>query len=313
VAENSKKQIILPLLEPKLYDQRALPIVIDSRVLGIPKCFYVYTPPCYLSFHERLPVLYLFRGHEREWVNPEEEPARLRRTVIDVYEQLLLEGAVGPMIMVFPGISSDDNKISGLLVNFKEPPVPTVPGIGTGQFEDYFLHELVPYIEEHYRTQPGARAVDGFSLGGFMATKIATQYPHLFRSVGAFDGLYFWDDSKDAYSIDGNDLVFLKPLFDPAFGFERDHRYAAANNPPNLIRTTDPSVLGQLTWVIEYGPQSGEPDRSNFYRGDHLCNLLAAKGITNRGRGEIPASTHSWYWADEHMQYALPLHWQALI
>lgn len=98
------------------------------------------------------------------------------------------------------------------------------------------------------------------------------------------------------------------------FGAEpnRDQRYAAAHNPPNLIRNGDPAALRRITWLIEYGPQAGEPGESNYYRGARLCKLLADKGIVNQGRGEIKGGTHNWKWADEHMRYVLPLHWNAL-
>jgi enterochelin esterase-like enzyme len=300
--------------ERKRLDHRVQPLSIRSRALGIAKRLYVYTPPGSAQSRASLPVLYFFRGHEHEWINPGQDASRAGRTVIDVYEELLASGAVGPMLLVFPGISSDDNSISGLLTNFKHPDLTTKPGIGSGRFEDYLMQDVLPLIDRRYRTRPGARGVQGFSLGGFMAAKIAAQHPADFRTVGAYDGLYFWDDPADAHSIACNDATFNHPMFDPAFGAtpQRDRRYAAANNPSNLIRTGDAATLERISWIIEYGPQTGEPGDSNFYRGEHLCKLLAEKRIDNRGRGELKSGTHNWHCADEHMRYVLPLHWAAL-
>jgi S-formylglutathione hydrolase FrmB len=272
----------------------------------------VYTPPTYRSNRQRLPVLYLFRGHENEWINPHQDSSRQGRTVIDVYEELMQEGRVGPMILVFPGISSDDNSLSGLLVNFKYPDIHPKAGIGSGRFADYFLHELMPFVDGHYRTSPRARAVDGFSLGGFMALKTAAQYPQVFCSAGAYDGLFFWDDPDDTHTIGMIDQTFRNPIFDQAFGAERDRRYAAAHNPMNLIRNGEQAALQRVTWLIEYAAEVREPNDSNFYRGDRLCTLLAEKNIVNQGRGELKTSGHSWWCADEHMRHVLPLHWQAL-
>lgn len=295
-------------------DQRVQPITLRSRALGISKRLYVYTPPGYAQSTERLPTLYFFRGHEHEWVNPAQDPSRAGRTVIDVYEELLLSGAVGPMMLVFPGISSTDNSVPGLLTNFKYPELTSKPGIGSGRFEDYLMRDVIPAIERRFRTRPDARATEGFSLGGFMAVKIAAQHPDAFRSVGTYDGLYFWDDPDDPYSIAGSDATFRNPMFDPAFGVagRRDRRYAAANNPSNLIRCGDAAKLRGIRWMVEYGPRSGEPGDSNFYRGDHLCTLLADKGIFNQGRGELKTGTHNWHCADEHVRHVLPLHWAAL-
>jgi predicted alpha/beta superfamily hydrolase len=310
----TSRQIIVRWLEKKQFDPRARPVDLRSRALGIRKRFFVYVPPSYAMSRQPLPVLYLFRGHEREWINGAQDASRQGRTVIDVYEELFEAGAVGPMILVFPGISSDDNSVPGLLVNFKQPQLTKKSGIGSGRFEDYLLQDIIPYVDTCFRTKPGARGTDGFSLGGFMAIKIAARYPTMFRTVGAFDGLYFWDDPADAHGITQSDAIFRNPMFDPVFGVEpnRDQRYAAMHNPPNLVRNSDPAALRRLTWLIEYGPQVGEPGNSNYYRGTRLCRLLADKGIINRGRGEIKTGTHTWKCADEHMRYVLPLHWNAL-
>lgn len=293
-------------------DPRAQPIDLQSRALGIRKRFYIYTPPLHDPQRERLPVLYLFRGHETEWINPRQDPPRGGRTVIDVYEDLLAARNVGRMLLVFPGISSDDGTIPGMLTNFKAPV--RKPGLGSGRFEDYFVQELIPYVDRRFGSYGAARGTDGFSLGGFLAIKIAAQYPDLFGSAGAFDGTFFWDDPDDPHSIAPFDQTFRNAMFDPAFGAgdQRDLQYAAANNPCNLIRNGHGHALRQITWLIEYGPEQREPDDSNFYRGEHLRKTLARKWIYNRGRGALKNARHTWYWADEHLRYTLPLHWKAL-
>src|SRR5437764_1456436 len=80
-------------------------------------------------------------------------------------------GQVGSMILVFPGISSDDDSVSGMVTNFKSPELTSAPGIGTGRFEDYLLQEVMGYVDGHFRTvaNKNGRGVDGFSLGGFMS------------------------------------------------------------------------------------------------------------------------------------------------
>ena len=139
--------------------------------------------------------------------------SRHDQTVIDVYRELLQAGKVGPMILVFPGISSDDNRVPGLLVNFREPKLAAgAPGIGTGKFEDYFIGEVIPYVDKHFRTiaTRNGRGVDGFSLGGFQAIKIAAQYPHLFRSAGSFDGTFLYASDKGK-SIRKTDRICTQP------------------------------------------------------------------------------------------------------
>lgn len=294
------------------YDPRVALVTVDSAVLGIKKSFYIYLPPDYSSEESRYPVLYLFRGHEKEWVNPREDGSRRGQTVIDVYEELLAAGEVGEMILVFPGVSSDDNAVPGMLVNM-EAPDSRKAGIGTGQFEDYFIQELIPYVDENYRTtaDPSQRGVDGFSLGGFMATKIAAQYPDLFGTAGAFDGLYFYT-TPDCQLDDPRDNTFDMTLFAQTFGTPRDLELATANNAPTLICAADPAAIQSVEWFIQYGPESAEPNDANFYRGEHLLEQLTAKGVENGFADPILAGGHRWAVADEHMRQTLPLHWQAL-
>jgi enterochelin esterase-like enzyme len=296
-----------------IYDPRVQKISLDSQVLGVTKQLYVYTPPEYSAKPgRRYPTLYLFRGHEREWINKNEDDRRGGRNVIDVYEALLQAGQVGPMILVFPGISSDDNSVSGMLTNFLAPERRNAAGVGTGRFEDYLVQELLPYVDRHFRTVPtrSGRGVDGFSLGGFMRAKIAAQHPELFSSAGAFDGTYFYADAS-CERIAEQDGIFGNPLFDPVFDLPRDHAYAAANNAPNIVCQRNPADVQSIRWFIQYGQASDEPSNANFYRGQHFVQRLAAQGVTN-GITPILLGGHNWASADEHMRQTLPLHWAAL-
>ena len=289
-------------------------VVHRSRALGINKSFYVHLPAAVSSGagstldRERYPVLYVFRGHQREWVNPKQDGSRNGRTIIDAYEELLESGAMGPMVLVFPGIASDDNAVSGALVNLREPErVSHHRGIGTGRFEDYLLEDLMPLVEADYPVLPGAahRGVDGFSLGGFMAVKIALGHPQMFSSVGAYDGLYFYGRST------ATDRALQNPLFDAVFGLPRDMAPLARNNPVHLLQKVPPWDLSRMRWFIEYGPESSEPNDSNFYRGRDLVRQLSRRWIANDG-GVVPVGHHDWATADRHLARTLPKHWEVL-
>src|SRR5947209_20104038 len=132
----------LKLAESHPIDERARRLTIESETLGVTKHFYVSVPPGYhraSNMYRRYPVIYLFRGHEHEWIHKWQDKSRRGRTVIDVYRELLASGIIGAIILVFPGISSDDNRVPGLLINFLRPELASgEPGIGTGRFRDYF-------------------------------------------------------------------------------------------------------------------------------------------------------------------------------
>ena len=296
-------------------DSRAQKITVSSTVLGVPKNFYIYTPPGYdTRTTHRYPVVYLFRGHETEWINKFQDSTRNGRDVIDVYEDLLAAGQVGPMILVFPGISSDDDAVSGMLTNFLQPGLTTAPGIGTGQFEDYYVREIIPFVDANYRTIPrrDARGVDGFSLGGFMSAKIASQHPDLFSSAGAFDGTHFYANN-DCSQIDTvRDTTFSNAMFDPVFGNPRDAHYGALNNGPTLVCNSTPEQMQSVHWFVQYGAITSEPNDSNYFRGDHLMQKLQEKGVQNEISPAVLPGGHHWATADEHMRQTLPLHWSVL-
>jgi S-formylglutathione hydrolase FrmB len=293
-------------------DQRAQRLTIRSRALGVRKDCYVYLPP--VASGTPLPALYIFRGHEREWINPQQDQSRGGTTIIDEYEDLLRQGAVGPMALVFPGVSSDDNTVPGLLVNFLHPELTSARGVGAGCFQDYFLSEVIPQVERRFPIDSQRRGTHGFSLGGFMAIKIAMQCPDLFRVAGAYDGLFFWDDPDDPHCVAATDRTFHNPMFDPAFGAgkRRNRRYAALHNPLNLLRNGKATDVHKLAWIIEYGPRASEPGDSNYFRGERFCELLMTHGIRNLGRGEVADGTHSWRFADDQLRHVLPLYWREL-
>jgi S-formylglutathione hydrolase FrmB len=221
---------------------------------------------------------------------------------------------VGPLILVFPGLSSEDNTVQSVGTNMRAPQLAKVDGIGTGRFEDYLLQELIPYVDSHYRTVATreGRGVDGFSLGATMATRLALAHPDRFRTVGAFDGLYFWPTADCAGIDSARDKAFNDPLFDPALGVPRDIAFAAANNAPNLLCQATPAQAQSLAWFIQYGPESAEPNNSNYYRGAALVQQLAGKGVTNGFSDPVLPGGHHWSTADEHLRQVLPLHWQVL-
>lgn len=295
-----------------LYDSRIERVDFASPTLGVTRAFYIYVPPEIRTDNQlRVPSVYLLRGHEREWVNKNEDSSRGgSRNVIDVYEELRSINAIGPMVLVFPGMTSANGAVHSLGINMRAPELAQDKSLGTGRFEDYFFKDLVPYVERRYPVLSGGthRAIDGFSLGGFMSVNLALRQPHEFASVGAYDGLYFWDEPEVGTTIALTDTVFTRALFDPNFGVPRDHTFAAQHNPLTMLRSDGLSAL-QLQWLIEYGPQPLEPN-VNYFRGARLDGLLQEVGVLNRLGGARADGSHTWEMADEHIRRALPLHWE---
>lgn len=67
---------------------------------------------------------------------------------------------------------------------------PKIQLLGPRNYENFHMAELVPWIDANFRTiaDPAARAVAGFSMGGFTALKYGAKYFGHFASVTSLSG-----------------------------------------------------------------------------------------------------------------------------
>lgn len=128
--------------------------------------FNIYRPPGYDSDDRRYPVIYWLHGAARGGESIGMGHSRILREGI-------LSGQLPPMIMVFPSGGR------GTLYYDSAD--------GTIMAETSIIKELIPLIDRDYRTIANrrARAIEGFSMGGFGALKLGFKYPDLFCSVVA--------------------------------------------------------------------------------------------------------------------------------
>jgi hypothetical protein len=299
---------VLPVYDPRIRHETFF-----SAALGIFKSFYIYVPPA-LPAGQRAPALYFMRGHEREWINPREDGTRGGTNIVDVYERLRAAGRVGPLVLVFPGLASDDNRVPSVLVNMLAPQSATGSlGIGSGRFADYFFDDMIPYVDAHFPTSAvGRRGVLGFSLGGAMAIAAAARRPDLFATAGAYDGTFLYAVDRGR-RVRRSDSVIRNPMFDAAYAVPRNTRFIAQSNAANMILRGDAGALGRVTWMIGYGPERSEPWHANFYRGEHLVACLEARGLFNAlPHSQFPDGDHTWRTADAFAELTLPMHDRAL-
>jgi enterochelin esterase-like enzyme len=136
-----------------------------SRVLGIRKPWYIYQTADWSPTKPFL-LIWLFRGHEREWVNFREDTSRVESTAIQDLDALNLRKIVPPAIAIMPGLTSTNNWVPSGGVNMVGDLKPTMKGLGSGRFWDYLTCELMPFVESTYNPHGMAtKAGFGFSLG----------------------------------------------------------------------------------------------------------------------------------------------------
>lgn len=296
-----------------------------SSSLEVKKHYRIYLPPGYEHTDRRYPVLYLFRGHEDEWFNPYQDNSRGGVAVQHLADELIRSGAMGEMILVGVGMTSDDGQVYGLGVNFLNPRrVRKHPGVGSGRFEDYFVQDLVSHIDASYRTIADRehRGMDGFSLGGYTAVMLAIKYPHLFSSVGSYDGSYMFRNMADP-RLNGaphNDALWVRSdgMFAAAFrepGHKtHDIQYLLTYNPLNILEklTSDERrVVQSIRFYITCAAWDGL--QGNRDRSIHLMTLFSLHGIKNSADSLILSddARHTWQFADRHLRTTLPKHSEA--
>jgi enterochelin esterase-like enzyme len=150
-------------------------IALDTIHMYEPFKFRVYLPPCYAwDVDQHYPVLYLFHGlffSDDQWT---------RIGVVEVVNRLIITAEIAPFIIIMP---YDPNQ--------REPASTT--------FDEVFMEDLLPYIDENYRTLPDPefRAVGGLSRGAGWALHFGLKNPDLFGMIGAHSPIIFWEDSTE--------------------------------------------------------------------------------------------------------------------
>lgn len=181
-----------------------------APTLGREKRYCIYLPPRYaLEPHEHFPCLMLLPGlldDEMTWA---------RKTDLDdVMDRLVGEGAVPGMVVVCP--DKDDTM-------FDEG--------AWDAYGAYLAEDLRQHVENEYRVIPDgtARAVEGLSLGGAWALRLAAWHPDMYRSVTGLS-CAFSGDLVDALGASAPTLAARGVRFRLAFGDQEGDILAQATD-----------------------------------------------------------------------------------
>jgi S-formylglutathione hydrolase FrmB len=128
----------------------------------------VFLPPDYSKDkHRRYPVVYALHGYSigaDQWTHEIHVP----QTIEGAFAQGAKE-----MIVVLPDSKTVHN---GSMYS---------SSVTTGDFEKFIAHDVVAYIDAHYRTIPNreSRGLVGHSMGGYGASRIGMKHPDVFGSL----------------------------------------------------------------------------------------------------------------------------------
>src|SRR5208282_4427668 len=135
----------------------------------------VYLPPGYKTHaKQRYPVVYLLHGYtdnDDNWFGAKhvfvDAPAAI--------DKALASGGAREMIVVMPNAYTV--YMGSMYSN----------SVTTGDWEGFIIHDLVSYMDAHYRTIPdrASRGLSGHSMGGYGTIRLGMKYPEMFSSLYA--------------------------------------------------------------------------------------------------------------------------------
>lgn len=153
----------------------------SSRLAGSEVSYLVYLPPDYDSNpSRRYPVVYWLHGYGGS--------PRAGVSFVTPLDAAIRAGKVPPMIVVL---------VNGLAASFFCDSID-----GKWPVDSVIVKELIPHIDLTYRTiaRRDARAVEGFSMGGYGAAHLGFKHPDLFSMVsirsGALTDSVEWGELK---------------------------------------------------------------------------------------------------------------------
>jgi S-formylglutathione hydrolase FrmB len=237
--------------------------VLAANPLGDPPARRI--PVCVPASHERergrrYPVVYLlagFTGSAQSFLNwkawSPSVPERL--------DALREKGAIGDVIAVFPDAFT---RYGGSQY---------IDSSATGRYETMLVEELVPFIDERFRTLAACehRGILGKSSGGYGALVLGMRHPDVFSAVACHSGdMYF----EYCYRVDFPRLLrqmdrsggldgFLEEFFAAP---KKTSELVLAMNIVAMAAAYSPDPAAPRGFVLPFDPHSGEIDEKVWSR-----------------------------------------------
>jgi S-formylglutathione hydrolase FrmB len=245
---------------------------IKSEFLKKDVDYAVYLPPDYDDSKRKYPIIYLLHGYtddESGWVQFGE--------IQYLADKAINEGIIPPMIIVMP-----DAGITWY-INDHEGKVP---------YEDFFIKEFIPKIEEGLRVRVGKqfRGIAGLSMGGYGALVYAMKHPDLFTAAAPLSAAIYTQEDVINHDQERWDRVEGVMYGKGRTGQDRITEHWQANNPFYIAKEKGEESLRQVAYYFDCG------DDDFLYRGNAMMHLtLRDMGVPHEFR--VRDGAHNWtYW-----------------
>lgn len=248
---------------------------LTSKTMQTEREINIWTPPSYQSDERAYPVLYVIDGGL----------AQDFHHISGLAQLATINGNTEEMIVV--GIKTE-NRLNELAHTAVDPRyIKPEPRVGKSHiFTQFVQEEVIPYVEENYRTGE-RRAVIGESLAGLFITDVFLTHPTMFTDYFAISPSLWWDDKNLAESA----ADLLAKHDDSA-----RHLYLTMGDEGGTMQGGLDLVMAAITanppkgLVWKYVDRRASETHSSIYHGAAMDALKFSFGLPSPDYGPAP-----WY------------------
>ena len=255
--------------DSKVFDDLSL----RSQILKKEMKFSLYLPSGYETSNRRYPVLYLLHGgggNHSDWIQ-----LGGMQFITDASVQA---GKSEPMIIVMP-----DAEQTFYLNHIR----------GEYQYEDYFIKELIPFVEKQYhiRAEKRFRSIAGLSMGGFGSLLYSLHHPELFNTCYAMSAAVRTDEQINQMTLPEFQRRYKTALGEIKEGDKRITDFWNQNSILFLMKNLPEGKKKSVRFFLD----CGDDDNSLYAGNGILHNLMRDLNIPHEYR--VRDGGHTWeYW-----------------
>jgi len=208
---------------------------VSSTILGRSVHYTVYLPADYDISQRSYPVVYLLHGFT------DDNTGWLQFGEINRYaDKAIADGTIPPMIIIMP------NADSSWYINSYD---------GKENYEDFFIKELMPFVEKKYRikAEKKYRGVAGLSMGGYGTLIYALKYPQLFAAAAPLSAGIFTSDELKAMPDNNYANVLARVFGSNLKGDARLTDQWYANSVLDIVAKESTDSLKRVRYWIDCG------------------------------------------------------------
>jgi enterochelin esterase-like enzyme len=224
--------------------------------------YIIYLPKEYKETTKRYPVIYYLHGgngtqRDAQWLMKKMDAA-------------IAEGKMPPVIVV---------GVQALPIGWYCNANVGATGVISGPIEDVIINNLIPHIDATYRTiaTNKGRGLEGWSMGGFGATRLAFKYPNLFGFASSLAGAVI--DFKDE-----RNPQYLSNTFGPTSGENeaKSIAYFNAVHPKYYAQKNAKAIVGNVKVRLIVGKEDWLYSQNGKLITQIFSDYLTSLGISNK-------------------------------